>query len=110
MDAYPQDYVEHNLPLVYLSGLTTPSTENDASAGSGPLVDAKLPLVQSERREQLLQDFLSLEGASQAWNARTSKNKNDLIGFKFRPVGRVSCSKIAHLTDAIDISIPTSQG
>jgi hypothetical protein len=89
MDAYPSHYVQHNLPLVYLSGLSPPSAGDDTTAGDGPIVDAKLPLVQSDHREQLLEDFLNLRGEDEAWSARASKTKGELIGYKFRPVGRV---------------------
>jgi hypothetical protein len=89
MDAYPLHYVQHNLPLVYLTGLSTPSLQDNVTAGSGPLIEAKLPLVQSDQRELLLQDFLSLQGTNRPSTASPNSSKNDLVGYKLRSVGRV---------------------
>jgi solute carrier family 25 protein 38 len=93
MEAYPLDYTAHNLPLVVLSGLCpTPEGADDLITSRGPLVKAQLPLVQSERREQILQEFLSAEGSDQQWSSRLSRTKTgqtQLVGYKFRAVGRV---------------------
>jgi solute carrier family 25 protein 38 len=83
MDAYPADYVAHNYPLVLLSGLCEPT---DDSRADGPLVASQQPLVTDERKDLLLQGFLSLQGNA---SAPVSKAKNGSIGYRFRVVGRV---------------------
>jgi hypothetical protein len=94
MEAYPLHYTAHNLPLILLSGLCpTPEGAGDLDTPRGPLVKAQLPLVQSERREQILQEFLSAEGSDQQWSSRSTRSRNGqtpLVGYKFRAVGRVS--------------------
>ena len=93
MEAYPLDYTAHNLPLVVLSGLCpAPEETDDLVSSRGPLVKAQLPLVQSERREQILQEFLSAEGSDEQWSNRPTRARNgqtQLVGYKFRAVGRV---------------------
>ncbi len=88
MDAYPPDYVAHNYPLIFLSGLRQPTEESEPKTGpaNGPLVEGHQPLVTDERKDLLLQGFLSLQG-----NASTpvSKSKNGSTGYIFRVVGRV---------------------
>ncbi|KAJ5489619.1 hypothetical protein N7539_004509 [Penicillium diatomitis] len=55
MDAYPQDYVAHNLPLVLLSGLQ-PDNEYDSKA------PARYPLLE-EKGTKIVSDFPPLSGA-----------------------------------------------
>lgn len=56
MDAYPEDYVNHNLPLVLLSGLEA-GPEDDSKPSIGyPLLAEKGPKVYS--------DFPPLSGAT----------------------------------------------
>jgi hypothetical protein len=85
MDAYPPDYVAHNYPLVLLSGLREP-TEDSGPRINGPVVEGHRPLVTDERKDLLLQGFLSLQGNAPA---PVSRSKNGPIGYRFRVVGRV---------------------
>jgi trafficking protein particle complex subunit 11 len=91
MDAYPQDYVAHNYPLILLSGLRPPTEDPEVRTivADGPLVECHLPLVTDERKELLLQEFLSLQASIFEWAAPASRSKNGLIGYRFKVVGRV---------------------
>jgi hypothetical protein len=88
MDAYPPDYVARNYPLIFLSGLRQPTEESESRTGltNGPLVEGHRPLVTDERKDLLLQGFLSLQGNA---SAPVSKSKIGSAGYRFRVVGRV---------------------
>jgi hypothetical protein len=88
MDAYPPDYVAHNYPLVLLSGLREPK-EDTGTRTDGPVVESHQPLVTDERKDLLLQGFLSLQGNI---SAPVSRSKNGSVGYRFRIVGRVRLS------------------
>lgn len=59
MDAYPEDYVNHNLPLVLLSGL---EAGPEAGPGDGPTPSDSYPLL-AEKGPKIVSDFPSLSGA-----------------------------------------------
>ncbi|TKA65390.1 hypothetical protein B0A49_10515 [Cryomyces minteri] len=89
MEAYPSSYVQHNLPLVLLSGLgSTPDSGPSFPDRSEPSTNSHLPPVTGERAEQLLQDFRNADGSDWPWNDRPHKSKAGLIGYKLRAVGR----------------------
>ncbi|OJJ49544.1 hypothetical protein ASPZODRAFT_12675 [Penicilliopsis zonata CBS 506.65] len=97
MDAYPEDYVAHNLPLILLSGLEA-GCEETAEAGN-----TDYPLL-NERGSQIYSDFPSLSGtiaeelrtvlmeedASQApWNSRNeTHNESSGIRVQIKSIGR----------------------
>ncbi|KAF2089057.1 hypothetical protein K490DRAFT_38133 [Saccharata proteae CBS 121410] len=94
MDAYPPDYVEHNLPLLVLSGLATETPPAPIAKSHtliqehGFTVESEVPAVTGDRAEQLRQEFLNADASNSPWNARRSKTRGDVIGFKIRAVGR----------------------
>jgi len=95
MEAYPPEYIDRNLPLIVLSGLTGAQEHAGKDElrdvfGTGAVVNSDSPLVQAELSQQLLQDFLSVDGSAQAWNAEAGRSKFNLMGFKFKVIGRVS--------------------
>lgn len=94
MEAYPPEYVAHNLPLVVLSGLSPTQElgskdEHREIFGTGTVISSELPPVDNELGQHLLQDFLSGDGAALAWNSEGARSRNNLIGFKFKVIGRV---------------------
>ena len=90
MDAYPPEYIAHNFPLVVLSGLSAlPEDEQEQPNSRGPLIRAQSPLVKSERKDELLQDFLKATGDDQDWSGKGSRLANPVIGYRFKVVGRV---------------------
>jgi solute carrier family 25 protein 38 len=96
MDAYPPEYIAHNLPLIVLSGLgSSPDLEaippvQDVLPGrhSTP-ISSELPPVTGQRADQLLQEFLSTDARDAAWNNTTDARKGVVRGLRIRPVGRV---------------------
>lgn len=96
MDAYPPDYVAHNLPFIVLSGLGTrkeleqvPPVQNILSGRAVTSVSSELPVVIGDRANELLQEFLSADGTNSPWNGRTPTRRGLTHGFRIRSVGRV---------------------
>lgn len=96
MDAYPEDYVSHNLPLVLLSGLGTdsdsPSEAVDGGqpvAGGGIRIFSDFPNLTDPTAEELLQVLLDEDGTGAPWNARHNTGKAGGIGYRVKKVGRV---------------------
>jgi solute carrier family 25 protein 38 len=97
MDAYPPAYVEHNLPLVVLSGLVRnaelqppPPVQQLLPGRAITTVSSDAPLVTGQRAEQLLQEFLAADGTNAPWSPRSaSAAAKGSHGFRLRVVGRV---------------------
>ena len=94
MEAYPPEYVEHNLPLVVLSGLG--ERRGNGIAGpvlprqeSGTKIQASSPQCSGERSQHLLDEFLKLDGTNLAWNATALPSASGMLKYKMRAIGRV---------------------
>lgn len=99
MEAYPEEYVAHNLPLLVLSGLpqahhVKASSELSSAAGSGVRLASEIPPLSGSRAEQLLETLLRADGASLPWSDHGLAERGGLIGFKISAIGRVG----RHLT------------
>ncbi|KAF2722627.1 hypothetical protein K431DRAFT_338000 [Polychaeton citri CBS 116435] len=93
MEAYPNEYVEHNVPLILLSGLgqdddgasnPTPSQRQE----SGTRIVNNSPDCRNERAPQLLQGFLSRDGRDNAWNSTGFPGPTGPMRFKMQQIGR----------------------
>jgi hypothetical protein len=96
MDAYPPEYVLHNLPFIVLSGLgTAPELEprhsfQDRLPGRATsTVSAETPQLTGDRAQQLLQEFLSHDSTRTPWEAHGLDRRDTLAKFRMRAVGRV---------------------
>ncbi|KAF2731171.1 hypothetical protein EJ04DRAFT_579327 [Polyplosphaeria fusca] len=94
MDAYPSEYVLHNLPFILLSGLGVepeldpPTHSKHVLPGRAVTsVASEISALTGDRAQQLLQEFLSAEGGDAPWNARGVQRGNR-ASFRFRAVGR----------------------
>lgn len=104
MDAYPQDYVNHNLPLVLLSGLEADAEDDSRSVVNYPLLAEKgskifsdFPPLSGAVAEELRRVLLEEDGSQMPWRAGTTSNGNSLsthITYRIRSSGRVSSSLI----------------
>lgn len=101
MEAYPENYVNHNLPLVLLSGLEVDEDKSGSSSG--------YPLL-SERGTQIFSDFpclaggaagelrnllLQEDGTHMPWKSRVNVSGNTTttnIGYRIKSSGRVGYS------------------
>lgn len=95
MEAYPEDYVAHNLPFIALAGLpTTDSATNAATTtssapGSGLSISDNSPPLSGPHADSILDEFLRADGASLSWSDQALADRAGLIGFKLSCVGRV---------------------
>ncbi|KAL6251223.1 hypothetical protein RBB50_001431 [Rhinocladiella similis] len=96
MNAYPDDYAFHNLPLLLLSGLGdgTDSKPDPRSRthtflqDGGFMVRIDLPNVQGHLAEQLLQAFNSQDASNVPWHSQSVAARSGKI-YKIANIGRV---------------------
>jgi hypothetical protein len=98
MDAYPEDYVVHNLPFLLLSGLE-PDSEDDLgpSCTNYPLLDEKgvkiysdFPPLSGSVAEELREILLTQDASRAPWDARDDIHaRSPEVEYKIKSVGRV---------------------
>ena len=97
MEVFPEDYVEHNLPLVILSGLGGESdTSEETSERSRSLlleggfrIKADAAPVTGSTADALLQALLSRDSSNVSWNSRATSASDSVGNFRIKRVGRV---------------------
>lgn len=102
MDAYPPEYVHHNLPFVVLSGLGSrsdldpPTPVHQVLPGRAAVnVSSDAPLVTDQRAEPLLDELLAYDAATTAAAATRNGGGGAPVegianaAFRMRAVGRV---------------------
>ena len=94
MEAYPPEYVEHNLPLVLLSGLGERRDKPLASyealqQESGTRIAASSPECSGERAQQLLSQFKQLDGGELSWNGTSLPGPTGSLKYRMKAIGRV---------------------
>jgi trafficking protein particle complex subunit 11 len=97
MEAFPEDYVAHNLPLILLSGIghdEKPASDRTESSRSllqegGFRIRTDLPPVRSKPAEDLLQAFLSFDSTKGGVNGQNASARDSPWAFKIKRVGRV---------------------
>ena len=94
MEAYPIDYIDHNLPLVFLSGLGPTSDLQNLTESSpailqenGIQIHSDFPVLDGTSAVGLLKTLLEEDATRASWNARNFKAGG--IGFRVQRVGRV---------------------
>ncbi|KAI4717560.1 hypothetical protein E4T48_06235 [Aureobasidium sp. EXF-10727] len=96
MEAYPEDYVAHNLPFIALAGLPTADSSTDASTatptnpqqGGGLRIVDNSPPLSGSHANSILDEFLRAHGASLSWSDQALADRAGLIGFKLSSIGR----------------------
>jgi hypothetical protein len=99
MDAYPSDYIVHNLPLILLSGLGSdpealgPSKPDDLQyprlRENGVQIFSDIPALTGSAADQLLDALLNEDASEAPWNSRSDGGGAGGIGFRVKRVGRV---------------------
>jgi hypothetical protein len=96
MDAYPEDYLVHNLPLILLSGLEV--DENDATGedqartllrDGGFRLRSELPPINTSTARGLLQAFLKHDASNAPWSAKYVARMEQYTACRIKSVGRV---------------------
>ena len=98
MESYPQEYVEHNLPLVVVSGLgEAPTTVGSTTYAQeyGTRLHISALACAGEQAKTLLQQFLQLDGSELPWNWVSLPGPTGTLNYKIKPTGRVGtiCAK-----------------
>ena len=94
MEAYPKEYVEHNLPLVLLSGLGQSNGDGHSDTAprrqeNGSRFYAVTPECSGERAQLLLKHLLELDGTNRPWNATSLPGPSGTMRYKMQAIGRV---------------------
>ncbi|KAL1967530.1 hypothetical protein VTN77DRAFT_3045 [Rasamsonia byssochlamydoides] len=96
MDAYPEDYVAHNLPLILLSGLEPDPDHGVNSAEAqypllqekGTQIESDFPLLSGQLVDDLRTAFLQQDASGAPWNARSHTGWSSGIGLRIKIIGR----------------------
>ncbi|KAI7662561.1 hypothetical protein KC318_g8805 [Hortaea werneckii] len=92
MEAYPAPYVQHELPLVYLSGLGEQEDSLDAAPlprqESGSKVTTSSETCTDERAQQLLEELMKHDGSSRAWNSEALPGPTASLKYRMKPISR----------------------
>ncbi|KAI7382725.1 hypothetical protein KC332_g16484, partial [Hortaea werneckii] len=92
MEAYPAPYVQHELPLVYLSGLGEQDDSLDAAPlprqESGSRVTTNAETCTDERAQQLLKELMKHDGSSRPWNSEALPGPTASLHYRMKPISR----------------------
>jgi trafficking protein particle complex subunit 11 len=97
MEAFPEDYVAHNLPLILLSGIgPDEKAASDSSEHSRTLlqeggfrVRTDVPPLTNRLADDLLGSFLGFDSRSDGFNNKSLSARGSPGVFKIKRVGRV---------------------
>lgn len=97
MNAFPSDYIVHNLPLLLLSGLESkPNKDQDAPDHSRVLlreggfrIKIDAPPVSGSVAETLREALLKSDASAANWNGRALSANRYGGGYRIKSVGRV---------------------
>jgi len=97
MDAYPGDYVDHNLPLILLSGLGPDDVDAGFQEGAnrkllidgGFKIKTEIPPMTGAVAEGLLDTLSAADSSNRRWNGRAGSGQDTTPPFKVKRVGRV---------------------
>ena len=102
MDAYPRDYVSHNLPLVLLSGLEADLEDNSITSEGYPLLEengtrilSDFPPLSGAVAEELRRALLAEDGSQRPWKAEFplgGSPSSSRLAFHIKSCGRVGGS------------------
>ncbi|KAJ5740879.1 hypothetical protein N7493_000751 [Penicillium malachiteum] len=95
MDAYPEAYINHNLPLVLLSGLEADAEEEKGTSlnypllETGPKIFSDFPSLSGTVAEQLRSVLLEQDGTQNPWRSTINASGTaHQIGYKIKSIGR----------------------
>lgn len=102
MEAYPEDFVVHNFPLVVLSGLgddsNTSLEQKDRPKSllheGGFRVTSDLPLLKGRLPAQLLELFQAADSTTAPWVGRPLRGSNAGPRYRIKRTGRVGRAPI----------------
>lgn len=96
MNLFPSDYLVHNLPLLFLSGLEpentadTPAGDTRTFLGDGGFrIRSELPPLHHTLKNDLRATLLSYDRSDAPWRSQAVDKSDQAHAFKIRSVGRV---------------------
>lgn len=95
MDAYPTEYINHDAPLILLSGLGDPEKLSQPasypSLDEGTHIQSNIPPLEYPEANQLLDIFLDTDKTG-PWPQRIEKSVKGSVApfFRIKAVGRVA--------------------
>lgn len=97
MEAFPEDYIAHNLPLILLSGIghseqaASESTERSRNLlqEGGFRIRTDVPSVTDPASENLLKTFFSFDSTIHGFNSKDVSARDSPGAFRIKRVGRV---------------------
>lgn len=107
MDAFGTDYIAHNTPLLFVSGLR-PSDDSHVTGGGhhsqegGFRVKTDLPLIDTELATVVRDALSSHDGSTASWGSTSAQARL----FTIRNVGRVS--EVCRESSTASVSQPSS--
>lgn len=102
MDAYPDAYIIHNLPLVLLSGIAngdpvegTESLDYPSLHARGTAIESDFSLLTDSLAENLRDAFLNHDASNAPWRPDTESGRPSGIPLKIKTIGRASTSLVS---------------
>lgn len=95
MDAYPNNYIVHNLPLVLLSGIaheegvSNSSPEYPSLHERGTTIESDFPLLTGPLVENLRAAFIDHDATDAPWRPSNDVGRSNGIPLKIRIIKRV---------------------
>lgn len=97
MNAFPSDYVVHNLPLLLFSGLESESTKEQVAVDQSKVllqeggfrIKTAAPPISGDVADTLRDILLESDASLANWNGRDIARKEYGGGYRIRSVGRV---------------------
>ena len=93
-EGYPPEYVAHNTPFIVLSGLESADDSRRASLPQqyrdGAIkIHSDVPVIAPDRAKELVAAFRAFERKDDQWDANPVAEGTELMGFRFKVIGRV---------------------
>lgn len=110
MDAYPKPYVDHNLPLVCISGIGTAPAEKEGSSltsssssypqlhDHGLTIQSDFPLLTTATAHKVLNSICRQDDSRRPWNSLFEQLSDDVLRLKIKQTGRVGQRLPMHRT------------
>ena len=112
MEEYPDGYVAHNLPLLFLSGLGESVTRVDGAGqtnawkqGHGTRIASEIPPLSESQTAILQAEFLSADATSIPWSQENLAERSSPASFRITCVGRVGRAQRSNATISIDLML-----
>ncbi|KAF2862765.1 hypothetical protein K470DRAFT_212106 [Piedraia hortae CBS 480.64] len=88
METYPPQYVDHDLPLVLLSGLGEPHGPTSPTNENGTKLVSYSEECRGDRARQLLEHFMAFDGRDRSWNQASLPPPPRHLAFHMKAIGR----------------------